>query len=99
MLNLIGMTMARNNNLKPKDRIRYSDQFLRNNSLSCATPNRTGTFVSYDFGWYARVHWDDVEEHIKAGNGRFADPDYCDYVRCSGSLVHVNNITKTDLEP
>lgn len=84
-------------NFKAGDRVAYSAAFLKNTGQFAGyAPQRRGTFASYYEGSpaHAYVHWDDEAERIAAGQGDFAEMDYCEHVKAHGSLVALSAIAK-----
>jgi hypothetical protein len=85
------------NNPNPGDRVGYAAKFLRNTGqFTGAAPQKRGTYVGPDKhnDKFGRVHWDDEAERIAAGQGNYAEADYCEDVRLNGSLVFLGNIAR-----
>jgi hypothetical protein len=82
--------------LAPGDRVAYTAAFLKSTAQHTGgAPRRRGTFLEC---WkpnpdYARVRWDDFEEHAAYYAKQWGE-DYVADAREHGQLVHAKNIAK-----
>ena len=83
--------------LKIGDRVACASAHLKNTGQQTgAAGSRRGTYAgpcSYAPG-FGFVHWDDEAERIAAGQGDYAEADYCESVRKNGALVGLRAIAR-----